>query len=68
MAKYENKAINTLLTDNKDSVSSDFKLNKLRTLFDSNYNKWKSLPPGDHARQLLADENLKIIDLIIAGC
>lgn len=66
--EYETKTINTLREDTKDSLSSNFDLKKLRKRFDENFILWKSLSSGDSQRQLLADENLKIIDLIIAGC
>lgn len=68
MAKYGNKPINSLLTTKVVSVNSDSDLNSLRAVFDSNYKKWKSLSPGDPQRQILANENEKIIGLIIAGC
>lgn len=65
MAKYETKPINSLLTLNKDSVNSDFDLNKLRAVFDSNYEKWKSLSPGDPQRCELANKNEEIIKIIL---
>lgn len=68
MAKYETEAINSLLTKNIVSDNSNFDLDKLRAVFDSNYEIWKSLSPGDPNRQLLAGENEKLIRLIIAGC
>lgn len=68
MAKSINNGLNSLLTSKVDSVNSNFDLKTLRTTFDSNYEKWKSLSPGDPQRQILATENEKIIGLILAGC
>lgn len=68
MAKYENKGINSLLTLNWDSVSSGFDLNELRAVFDSNFERWESIPPGDPERRKLAEENEKILGLILNRC
>jgi hypothetical protein len=67
MAKSVNKTINSLSTYTTSSVNSDFDLNQLRTLFDSNFEKWKTLPNSDPERKELTVENERILELIING-
>lgn len=65
MDNSNNTTINSLLPHNNISVGFDSFLNNLRQEFDSNFLEWEKLPPGDPQRQVLVDENEKLIDLIL---
>jgi len=65
MDKFNKTTINSLLPHNEGSGNFDSDLNTLRRQFDSNFEKWKTLLPGDPNRRKLVIENERLLGLIL---